>query len=86
MPRVNRTVTSEPRTELRAEPGQAWFRDEGQPDQGQRDQGQGAQVVHSGRHRRAPEAQSSYREVFAISKFRALWGTQVLSFAGDQFA
>ena len=43
-------------------------------------------VVHSGRHRRAPEARSSYREVFAIGEFRALWSAQVLSFAGDQFA
>ena len=42
--------------------------------------------VHPGRHRRAPEARSSYREVFAIGEFRALWSAQVLSFAGDQFA
>jgi hypothetical protein len=39
-----------------------------------------------GRHRRAPEERSSYREVFAIREFRALWTAQVLSFAGDQFA
>jgi hypothetical protein len=45
-----------------------------------------AQAVHPGRHRRAPEARSSYREVFAIGEFRALWSAQVLSFAGDQFA
>ena len=63
-------------SELRAEPGEAWIRDEGR----------GAPVVHSGRHRRAPEARSSYREVFAIGEFRALWSAQVLSFAGDQFA
>jgi hypothetical protein len=69
---VSQTVTSE----LRAEPGEAWIRDEGR----------GAPVVHSGRHRRAPEARSSYREVFAIGEFRALWSAQVLSFAGDQFA
>jgi MFS family permease len=73
-------VTSEPRTELRAEPGPAWVRDEQLPE------GQGAQGVHSGRHRRAPEERSSYREVFAIGEFRALWGAQVLSFTGDQFA
>ena len=44
------------------------------------------QAVHPGRHRRAPEARSSYREVFAIGEFRALWSAQVLSFAGDQLA
>ena len=69
-------------SELRAEPGEAWIRDEGRG----ADEGQGAQVVHSGRHRRAPEARSSYREVFAIGEFRALWSAQVLSFVGDQFA
>jgi MFS family permease len=69
---VSPTVTSE----FRAEPGEAWLRDEGQ----------GAQAVHSGRHRRTPEARSSYREVFAIGEFRALWSAQVLSSAGDQFA
>jgi MFS family permease len=47
---------------------------------------QGAPAVHSGRHRRAPEERSSYREIFAIGEFRALWSAQVLSFAGDQFA
>jgi len=60
-------------SELRAKPGEAWAREEGQ-------------TVHLGRHRRAPEARSSYREVFAIGEFRALWSAQVLSFAGDQFA
>jgi len=69
-------------SELRAEPGEAWIQDEGR----RADDGQGAQVVHSGRHRRAPEARSSYREVFAIGEFRALWSAQVLSFAGDQLA
>ena len=73
-------MTSEPRTELRAEPGPVWVRDEQVP------VSQGAQVAHSGRHRRAPEARSSYREVFAIGEFRALWSAQVLSFTGDQFA
>jgi len=69
-------------SELRAEPGEAWVRNEGR----RADEGQGAPVVHPGRHRRAPEARSSYREVFAIGEFRALWSAQVLSFAGDQFA
>ena len=46
----------------------------------------GSGAGHSGRHRRAPEERSSYREVFAIREFRALWTAQVLSFAGDQFA
>jgi len=39
-----------------------------------------------GRHRRPAERQASYREVFAIGEFRALWSAQVLSYAGDQFA
>ena len=39
-----------------------------------------------GRHRRAPEKQASYREVFAIREFRGMWTAQVLSYAGDQFA
>ena len=69
-------------SELRAEPGSAWVR-ERRPGGRRRP---GAPVVHPGRHRRAPEARSSYREVFAIGEFRALWSAQVLSFAGDQFA
>ena len=73
-------MTSEPRTEHRAEPGQAWLRKERVP------AGQEAEAVHSGRHRRAPEERSSYREVFAVGEFRALWSAQVLSYAGDQFA
>ena len=72
-------MTSEPRTEHRAEPGQAWLR------KGQVPAGQEAEAVHSGRHRRAPEKRSSYREVFAVGEFRALWSAQVLSYAGDQF-
>jgi hypothetical protein len=55
--------------ELRAEPGETLAPDEGQ-------------AGHPGRHRRAPEARSSYREVFAIGEFRALWSAQVLAFAG----
>jgi len=73
-------VTSEPRTKLRAEPDQAWLRDDQAP------AGQRVQAVRSGRHRRAPEERSSYREVFAIGEFRALWSAQVLSYTGDQFA
>jgi MFS family permease len=37
----------------------------------------------------APEARqerSSYREIFAVGEFRAIWAAQVLSYAGDQFA
>jgi MFS family permease len=48
--------------------------------------GPALEAAPSGRHRRAPERRSSYREVFAIAEFRALWTAQVLSFAGDQFA
>lgn len=73
-------MTSEPGTELRAEPDQAWLRDDQAP------AGQRVQSVRSGRHRRAPEERSSYREVFAIGEFRALWSAQVLSYTGDQFA
>src|SRR5918992_1372980 len=40
----------------------------------------------AGRHRRPPEAQATYREVFAIGEFRTLWLAQVLSFIGDQLA
>jgi MFS family permease len=76
-------VTTEPRTELRAEPGQAWLRDRpASTDPAD----QAREAVPSGRHRRAPEQRSSYREVFAIAEFRSLWRAQVLSFAGDQFA
>ena len=76
-------MTSELRAQPgEAQPGEAWVRDEGLG----ADEGQGTPVVHPGRHRRAPEARSSYREVFAIGEFRALWSAQVLSFAGDQFA
>ncbi|MEU6035959.1 MFS transporter [Actinomadura sp. NPDC047616] len=40
----------------------------------------------SGRHRRPPEVQATYREVFAVGEFRALWLAQALSFIGDQLA
>jgi MFS family permease len=42
--------------------------------------------AQQGRHRRPVERQASYREVFAVGEFRALWVAQVLSYAGDQFA
>ena len=76
-------MTTEPRTELRPEPGQGRLRAgraQGYP------AGQALEAAPSGRHRRAREQRSSYREVFAIAEFRALWTAQVLSFAGDQFA
>jgi MFS family permease len=73
-------VTTEPRTGLRAEPEQAWHRARREPDD------HALETVPCGRHRRAPERRASYREVFAIAEFRALWTAQVLSFAGDQFA
>jgi len=57
-------------SELRAEPGEAWARDE------DRDE---AQAVHPGRHRRAPEARSSYREVFAIGNI-TYQASQILGF------
>jgi MFS family permease len=43
-------------------------------------------LQEGGRHRRPLEQQASYREVFAVGEFRALWTAQVLSYAGDQFA
>ena len=76
-------MTSEPRTELRTEYSPAWLGDEGDK---QVPAGQEAEVIPSGRHRRAPEERSSYREVFAVGEFRALWSAQVLSYTGDQFA
>ncbi|MEU5876404.1 MFS transporter [Spirillospora sp. NPDC047279] len=39
-----------------------------------------------GRHRRPPEEQATYREVFAVGEFRALWLAQALSYVGDQLA
>jgi MFS family permease len=76
-------VTTEPRTELRAEPGPGRLRAGRAPVY---PAGQALEAVPSGRHRRAREQRSSYREVFAVAEFRALWTAQVLSFAGDQFA
>jgi MFS family permease len=43
-------------------------------------------ATQQGRRRHPVERQASYREVFAIGEFRALWSAQVLSYAGDQFA
>ncbi|WP_131737549.1 MFS transporter [Actinomadura roseirufa] len=40
----------------------------------------------TGRHRRPPDEQATYREVFAVGEFRALWLAQALSFVGDQLA
>ncbi|HEU5156792.1 MAG TPA: MFS transporter [Streptosporangiaceae bacterium] len=40
----------------------------------------------AGRHRRPPEEQATYREVFAIGEFRTLWLAQALSYIGDQLA
>jgi MFS family permease len=76
---MNDAVTTEPRSEPRAEPGQAWSEPGQNP-------APALDRAASGRHRRAPEQHSSYREVFGIAEFRALWTAQVLSFAGDQFA
>ena len=76
-------MTTEPRTGLRAEPGQAWGQASPAPAY---PSGPTLETGPCGRHRRAPEQRSSYREVFAIAEFRALWTAQVLSFAGDQFA
>lgn len=38
------------------------------------------------RHRAGAGRFVSYRDVFAVGEFRALWSAQLLSFAGDQFA
>jgi len=40
--------------------------------------------VVTGRHRRPPEQQATYREVFAVAEFRHLWLAQALSYVGDQ--
>ena len=39
-----------------------------------------------GRHRMARRRARSYRAVFAIREFRALWWAQVVSYLGDQIA
>ena len=82
-------------SEARAKPGQAWLpgpREELAPaSRGitatkEPKPPQPAGAARTGRHRRPPEARASYREVFAVGEFRALWSAQVLSYAGDQFA
>ena len=45
-----------------------------------------ARASRPGRHRQPGDHPVSYRDVFAISEFRALWSAQALSCAGDQFA
>lgn len=40
----------------------------------------------SGRHRQPEAPPVAYRDVFAVSEFRAVWSAQALSAAGDQFA
>jgi MFS family permease len=39
-----------------------------------------------GRHRRAPDRQATYREVFGVGEFRSIWLAQALSYIGDQLA
>jgi MFS family permease len=83
---VNKPVTTEPRTDSRTEPDQAWFRTGQDHETARVPASRDAPAAPSGRHRRAPEERSSYREVFAIGEFRAIWTAQILSYAGDQFA
>ena len=45
-----------------------------------------ARASRPGRHRQPGDQPVSYRDVFAVSEFRALWSAQALSCAGDQFA
>ena len=56
---MNRAATSEPRTELRAEPGQAW------PGEEQVRRAKRPRWSTQASYRRTPEERSSYREVFA---------------------
>jgi MFS family permease len=97
---VNVTVAPEPRTKFVTEPGQRETApdtprdrvpaapaetDEAGADAARGDAAHG-DAAASGRHRRAREQRASYRDVFAVGEFRALWAAQVLSYAGDQFA
>jgi hypothetical protein len=75
-------VTTEPRTELRTEGGQARFRASRAPVY---PAGQTLEAAPSGRHRRAREQRSSTARS-SVSRSSALWTAQVLSFVGDQFA
>ena len=43
-------------------------------------------TAEPGRHRTARRRAASYRAVFAIREFRALWWAQVVSYRGDQIA
>jgi MFS family permease len=78
---VSGVVATRPQTQLPpTELDHAWVRTEQAP------ASTANQRSHPGRHRRPAEERTSYREIFAIREFRALWLAQVLSFAGDQFA
>ena len=46
---------------------------EGAPDTVKSDRDSGVDEQAHGRHRRAPEKQATYREVFAIREFRGVW-------------
>ena len=96
-PRLNNAVTTEPRTESRtevqSEPDQAWPRARGRTSGpagpggtsgpgGPR--GPGSSVGPPPASPRG--AVESYREIFAIGEFRAIWSAQVLSCAGNQVA
>jgi MFS family permease len=79
--RVNDGVATELRTQPRpAEPDYARVRTEQAP------RSPANQGSRPGRHRRPAEERTSFREIFAIREFRALWLAQVLSYVGDQFA
>lgn len=45
-----------------------------------------AHAPRPGRHRQPGDHPVAYRDVFAVTEFRALWSAQALSCAGDQFA
>jgi MFS family permease len=45
-----------------------------------------AHAPRPGRHRQPGDHPVAYRDVFAVTEFRALWAAQALSCAGDQFA
>jgi len=73
------TVAPEPRTKFVTEPDPSESATPVQP-------ATTADPALAGRHRRAKEERASYREVFAVGEFRAMWIAQVLSYTGDQFA
>ncbi len=82
---MNEAVTTEPRTQARAQAGRAGSQASMHGEQSV-SRADPDQVAQPGRHRRAQQERTSYREVLALGEFRALWGAQVLSFTGDQFA